>query len=85
MDTDGARPFLTAITSRNFISAADRLHVCLSKLGTRIQDQLGSQSPRQQVRKCLRSDREERANLDVMQGVQKMGAVVHALDPRSGR
>jgi LysR family transcriptional regulator, flagellar master operon regulator len=44
MDTDLARTLLTVITSGNFISAADRLHVNQSTVSTRIhtlEDQLG--------------------------------------------
>jgi LysR family transcriptional regulator, flagellar master operon regulator len=44
MDTELARTFLTVISSGNFISAADRLHVSQSTVSTRIhtlEDQLG--------------------------------------------
>jgi len=44
MDTELARTFLTVITSGNFISAADQLHVSQSTVSTRIhtlEDQLG--------------------------------------------
>jgi DNA-binding transcriptional LysR family regulator len=44
MDTELARTFLTVVTSGNFISAADQLHVSQSTVSTRIhtlEDQLG--------------------------------------------
>ena len=44
MDTELARTFLTVVSSGNFISAADRLHVSQSTVSTRIhalEDQLG--------------------------------------------